>query len=55
MREINDGLECYILSDQPTTCGLCGTRTSFEVKDDDIQVHQCLNQGCKYKFITVSE
>jgi hypothetical protein len=52
---MNVELECYILSDQPTTCGLCGARTTFEVKDDDVQVHQCLNQGCKYIFITLSD
>ncbi len=29
--EINyDNLDCYILNDQPTTCGLCGSRTDFE-------------------------
>lgn len=47
----NSELEYYILSDQPTTCRLCGTRTSFEVEDDDVQMHQCLNRGCNYRFI----
>jgi len=48
-------LECYILGDQPTTCGLCGARTDFDVKEDDTQIHQCLNRECKYQFIAVSE
>lgn len=55
MAEINVDLDCYILSEQPTTCGMCGARTSFQVEDDDTQLHQCLNQGCRYKFTAVSE
>lgn len=51
----NTDLDCYVLGDQPTTCGLCGARTSFEVEDDGTQTHQCLNQACKYQFIAVSE
>ena len=26
-----DDLDCYILNDQPTTCGKCGARTNFGV------------------------
>ena len=52
---INNDLECYILGDQPTTCGLCGARTDFDVEEDDTQIHQCLNRECRYQFIAVSE
>ena len=55
MVTVDGNLECYILGDQPTTCGLCGTRTGFEVKEDDTQIHQCLNRECRYQFIAVSE
>ena len=55
MAAINADLECYVMGDQPTTCGLCGARTSFEVEDDGTQTHQCLNQACKYQFIAVNE
>ncbi len=48
-------LECYIMSDQPTTCGLCGARTDFDVEKDDTQIHQCLNPECRYQFIVVIE
>ena len=53
--ENNSELECFLLGDQPTTCGLCGARTSFVVEDDGVQIHQCLNQDCKYQFIAVSD
>jgi len=53
MSAIVDELECYILSDQPTTCGMCGARTDFDVESDGTQIHQCLNPGCKYQFIAV--
>jgi hypothetical protein len=52
---VNGTLECYILGDQPTTCGLCGARTDFVVEEDDTQIHQCLNRECRYQFIAVSE
>ena len=55
MVAVDSNLECYILGDQPTTCGLCGTRTGFVVKEDDTQIHQCLNRECRYQFIAVSE
>ena len=51
MNVIKADLEYYILGDQPTTCGMCGARTSFEIESDGMQTHQCLNQGCKYQFI----
>ncbi len=48
-------LECYILSEAPMSCGLCGARTDFDVKDDGSQVHQCLNSDCGYRFIAVED
>jgi len=48
------GQDCYILSDQPTTCGMCGARTSFD-EDDGVQSHRCLNPACGYEFIAVDE
>ena len=47
-----DNLDCYILKEQPTTCGLCGARTNFEEINSMIQLHECLNSDCGYKFIT---
>ncbi len=38
--------DCYILDEQPMTCGICGARTSFEEKKNGIQKHQCLNLDC---------
>jgi len=50
--EINyDNLDCYILNDQPTTCGLCGSRTDFEEINNRLQLHECLNPDCGYKFM----
>jgi hypothetical protein len=48
-------LECYILGDQPMTCGLCGARTDFDVEEDNAQIHQCLNRECRYQFIAAGE
>ncbi len=50
-----EDLDCYILNDQPTSCGVCGTRTDFEDIDDTTQLHQCLNPECGYKFIAVDD
>ena len=48
-------LDCYILNDQPTVCGKCGSRTDFEVENNGSQKHQCLNSTCGYTFIAVDE
>jgi hypothetical protein len=52
---VDGKLERYILGDHPTTCGLCGARTDFDVEEDDTQIHQCLNRECGYQFIAVGE
>lgn len=36
-----------LLSDQPVTCGLCGSRTDW-VDEGEIQRHTCL--GCGHAF-----
>ncbi|MDH5712091.1 MAG: hypothetical protein OEZ15_10585 [Gammaproteobacteria bacterium] len=51
----NNDLDCYSLNDQPMTCGLCGSRTHFDEKDDGTQAHQCLNTECGYKFIAIED
>ena len=51
----NEGLNCYLLDDQPTTCGKCGSRTNFEEVHEDTQIHECLNLDCGYKFTTVDD
>jgi len=53
MTHKNVDLECYILSDQPTNCGICGARTTFSEETDGSQIHQCLNRNCSYQFIGV--
>lgn len=47
-----DFMDCYILCDQPMVCALCGARTDFLEISDTKQVHECLNQYCRYRFIT---
>ncbi len=51
----NEDLDYYILCDQPTTCGKCGARTSFEERNNGTQLHQCLNLDCDYKFVAVDD
>ncbi len=48
----NHSLDIYILTDQPTTCGICGARTDFDDIDEITQLHKCLNSACGYIFIT---
>ncbi len=48
-----DKSDCYVLGDQPMTCGICGARTSFEEEKDGRQKHNCLNLACSYQFIAV--
>ena len=46
---------CYLMGDQPTPCGICGSRTSFEEVSDVLQEHQCLNPACGYEFYVADE
>ena len=53
--ELHHKTENYILNDQPMTCAICGARTSFEVQPDKTQLHECLNNDCRYTFIAVDD
>ena len=50
-----DHLDCYILNEQPTTCGKCGARTNFDEINRQLQKHACLNPSCGYIFISVED
>lgn len=55
-RYIDNGTEFYyLMGDQPTTCSICGTRTSFEELHGALQEHQCLNPSCGYVFFVIDE
>jgi hypothetical protein len=47
--------EVYIFSDQPTTCPKCSARKNilmdFSHTKDQTEIHQCLDQNCKYEFV----
>lgn len=48
----------YILSEQPTTCPQCGTRTDFGCfihTNAQFQIHVCLNGKCGYEFVALEE
>lgn len=48
----------YLISDQPTTCPKCGSRTDFIVSKShkvNTQIHICLNKYCSFEFITQDE
>ncbi|MDB4925881.1 MAG: hypothetical protein JWR23_1937 [Mucilaginibacter sp.] len=47
----------YLMTDQPTTCPICGTRTdiiaTFYHTNAQMQINECLNVNCKYVFLEV--
>lgn len=48
-------LETFFMSDQPVVCPKCGSRTEFEEISNSetmgvIQIHQCFDEKCQYKF-----
>jgi hypothetical protein len=51
--------EILIISDQPTTCPKCGSRTEITLDlshiNNHVQVHQCLNYLCKNQFVVESD
>ena len=53
--QYKDALDCYLLNEQPMTCGICGARTDFDVRSDGTELHQCLNNACGYMFEAVDE
>lgn len=44
-------LEVFFLNDQPVTCPKCGNRTKFTQNSKRQQLHICLFNGCKFKFL----
>ena len=52
------GLEIILLSDQPTTCPICGARTDFYefVHDNEqYQIHFCKNWDCGIAFLAMED
>jgi hypothetical protein len=49
----------YLVNDQPTTCGKCGSRTNviFDLShsNDGTQIHECLSESCKAIFVTMED
>jgi hypothetical protein len=47
----------YLMTDQPTTCPICGVRTeiygSFIHTNLNMQIIECLNYRCKHVFLEV--
>lgn len=48
--------QCYVQSDQPTTCPKCGIRTEIllelKLQTKVIQIHRCLEKNCTFEFST---
>lgn len=44
-------MEIFLMSDQPTTCPSCGSRTEFDQDHSGRQLHTCLNASCRYSFL----
>lgn len=59
MKKIDDShhdvLVYYFLNDQPMTCGMCGSRTSFDEGKNGEQLHRYLNAECGYCFFAVGD
>ena len=48
--QISD-LEVFTMTDQPETCGQCGSRTEFIQVDERSQLHVCLRVDCQEIFV----
>lgn len=51
-------LDICLMTEQPAACPKCEARTDFkEVSQDEsigvIQIHQCFDEKCQYKFEVV--
>ena len=55
MHNSEHSLDCFILKENPITCGMCSARTSFDVLVDGSQLHQGLSIACDYKFVAVED
>ena len=55
MEHLEVGPIYYIISDQPDTCGYCGSRLEFlamkEIEGERVFVNECL--GCKREILMV--
>jgi len=51
----HNALDCYLLGEQPMTCGMCGSRTSFYEDEKGKQTHGCLNAECGYRFFAIDD
>lgn len=52
-------MQFYLMTDQPTTCPICGARTGI-ISDLHhtklkLQVNECLDFGCKHVFLEIDE
>lgn len=51
-----DFQEITVYNDQPVTCPNCGNRTEIVLDlshiPDQTQIHRCLTESCKHKFVT---
>lgn len=52
---MENALEIFLISDQPVVCPKCGARTEFQENSNPetmgvIQIHQCFDEKCQYKF-----
>jgi hypothetical protein len=49
----------YLITDQPTTCPTCGTRTNviadFLHTIQQLSIQECLNTQCKHVFFEVED
>lgn len=47
----------FLISDQPTTCPMCGNRTEFfpDILNSKLQLHFCLSLECDFIFIIEEE
>jgi transposase-like protein len=52
---VNENLEIFLFTDQPTTCPRCGARTRIESLSIDISLiqerHKCPDPLCRYEFL----
>ena len=50
-----DYSEIYLISDQPTTCPKCGSRTDINLDlyktPEQTQHHKCLSPICGFEFV----
>lgn len=44
--------EVILMTDEPVECGICGSRTEWQITggENGQQVHVCINPDCKYSF-----